>query len=64
MYKKLNEIHKNLIPMKLITRLYSTIQYNKTQTVSYNTNIPYNWPAFIAVNSGYITSYALIRISY
>ena len=27
-------------------------------------NIPCNWPAFLAVNNGYISSYALIRIHY
>ena len=37
MYKKLNEIHKNLIPTKLTTKPYNAIQYNKTQTISYNT---------------------------
>ena len=39
MYKKLNEIHENLIPMKLITKLipYNTKEYNKIQTISYNT---------------------------
>ena len=36
MYNKLNEIHKNLIPMKLTTTPYNTIQYNKKQTISYN----------------------------
>ena len=34
MYKKLNEIHK---PMKLTTIPYNKIQYNKMQTISYNT---------------------------
>ena len=39
MYKKLNKIHENLIPTKLITKLipYNTIEYNKIQTISYNT---------------------------
>ena len=59
MDKKLNEIHKNLIPTKLTT--YHTIQNLTTQQ---NTNIPYNWLIFLAVNNGYTSSYALIRIYY
>ena len=54
MDKKLNEIHENLIPTKLTTILYSTNYYYT------NTKIPYNWPAFLAVNNGCTSSYALI----
>ena len=56
MDKNLNKICKNLIHTKLITILYNTTQQN--------TNIPYNWPAFLAVNNGYTSSCALIRIGY
>ena len=63
MDKKLNEICKNLIPTQLINN--HTVQY-KLQNVrtQENTNIPYNWPAFLAVNNGYTSLYALIRIGY
>ena len=37
---------------------YKMLQHNKIQ------NIPYNWPVFLAVNNGYTSSYALIRIHY
>ena len=59
MDKKLNEIHDNLIPTKLITISHSTNSYN---TIKHN--IPYNWPAFLAVNNRYTFLYALIRIRY
>ena len=52
MDKILNEIHKNLIPMEINNyRLPYGINYYTTT----NTNIPYNWPAFLAafwLNSG------------
>ena len=61
--KKLNEIHENLIPTKVTIIRYNTKSYN-----TINTNIPYNWPAFLAMNdvrnNGYTSSYALIRICY
>ena len=59
MDKKSNEIHENLIPMGLTTIPYSTNFYN-----TINTNISYNWPAFLVVNNGYISSYSLIRVHY
>ena len=59
MDKKLSEIHKNLIPTKLTTIPCNTKSYN-----SINTNIPNNWPAFLPVNNGYTSSYALIRIHF
>ena len=51
MNKNLNKICKKLIHTKL------TILYNTTQQ---NTNIPYNWPAFLAVKNGYTSLCALI----
>ena len=57
MDKKLNENRENLIPMKLINCTVQT--YN-----TINTNIPYNQPAFLAVNNGYTSLYALSRIPY
>ena len=59
MDKKLDEMCENLIPTKLRTISYYTKSYN-----TINTNIPCNWPAFLAVNNGYTYSYALIRIYY
>ena len=56
MDKKLNETYENLIPTKLTTIPYSTN--------SYNTNTPYNWPVFLAVNNGYTSLCQLIRICY
>ena len=60
MDKKLNEIRKNLISTKLTTILYNTKSYN---TIKHK--IPYNWPAFLAVNNvrnnSYTSSY--IRIN-
>ena len=59
--------NKIQIPIELTTKPYNTIQYNKTQKISYDTikhNISYNWPAFVAVNSVYRSSYTLIRIYY
>ena len=55
-------IHKNLIPQKLTTILCSSNSYT-----TINTNISYNWPAFLAaswLNSGYTSSYTLIRMCY
>ena len=49
MDNKLNEICENFISMKLTTILFNTKSYNTIK----NTNIPYNWPAFLAVNNGY-----------
>ena len=43
---------------------YGELRYPTVQTVTDNTNIPYNWPAFLAVNSVIISLYALIRIRY
>ena len=39
-----------------------TLHYKLLLTTQQNTNIPYNWPAFVAVNNEYISLYALIRI--
>ena len=38
---------------------YPTLQ---TVTTQQNINIPYNWPAFLAVKNGYTSLYAIIRI--
>ena len=40
-----------------------TLQYKLLLTTQ-NTNILYNWSAFLSVNNGYISMYALIRICY
>ena len=67
MDKKPNEIYENLIPTKYNNHI---VQYKLLYVhvhITTNTNIPYNWPAFIAafwLNSGYTSSYALIRIHY
>ena len=39
------------------TLQYKLLQHNETQTY-----VPYNWPAFLAVNNGYTSLYALIKI--
>ena len=39
---------------------YSTLQHNKTLYI----NILYDWPAFVTVNNGYTSLYAIIRIRY
>ena len=41
-----------------------TLQYKLLLTTQLNTNIPYNWPTFIAVNNEYTSLCALIRIRY
>ena len=56
-----DDIHKKLILTKInnYTVQYKLLHNNK------NTNIPYNWPSFLAssqLNSGYTASYALIRM--
>ena len=40
------------------------LQYKLLLATQYNTNIPYNWPAFLAVNNGYTSLYTIIRICY
>ena len=63
MNEKPNEIHENLIPMKINNHIPYSI--NSYTTIS--TNIPYNCSAFLAAscfNSGYLSSYALIGIHY
>ena len=39
-------------------------QYKLLLTTQYNINIPYNWPAFLAMNNGYRSLYVLIKIPY
>ena len=60
MDKKLDEICKNLIPKKLTIIRYNTKSYN---TIKHK--IPYNWPAFLAVNNvrnnRYTSSYICIN---
>ena len=56
MDKKLNKIHKNLIPMKLKTmpytkKCYNTIKHKHTYLIT-----------FLVVNNGYTSSCALIRL--
>ena len=46
MDKKPNEIHENLIPMKYNNLI---VQYKLIHIIT-NTNIPHNWPAFIAAS--------------
>ena len=48
-----HEMNKHTLQYKLVT----------DKTIK-NTNIPYNWLAFVAVNNGYTYLYTLIRICY
>ena len=41
-----------------------TLQYKLLLITQQYTNIPYNWPAFLAVKNEYTSLYALIRIRY
>ena len=59
MNKKPNEIHKNLIPMKINKHTIHTQQLIYLITGKYS----YQFPSWI-VNSGYTSSYELIRICY
>ena len=60
MNKKLTKSMKILSPLN--EQIYpSTLQ---TVTTQQNINIPYNWPEFLAVNNGYTSLYAIIRIHY
>ena len=47
MDKKPNEIHKNLILMEINNYRLS---YSINCSTTTNTNIPYNWPAFLAAS--------------
>ena len=40
------------------------LQYKLLLITQQNTNISYNWPAFLVVTTGITSLYALIRISY
>ena len=51
-------IHENLITTNCMSK------HPTVQTVTDNTNVPYNWPAFLAVNNRYTSLYALTRIHY
>ena len=62
MDKKPYKIQENVIPTKLNNH---TIPYTTNSYITItNTSIPCNWLAGPQLNSGYISSYALIRIGY
>ena len=69
MYVKL---HKIIMDKKLMksTKIWfhemnkHTLHYKLLQHNKIHTYIPYNWLVFLAVNNGYTSSYALIRIRY
>ena len=60
MDKKLTESSK-FDPHEMNKR---TLQYIQLLTTQFNRNIPYNWPAFVAVNNEYTPLCTLIRIHY
>ena len=62
MDKKPNKIRINLTPTKIKNHAVATVTLTQKLT-----HLIANWPAFLAascLNSGYMSSYALIRIHY